>query len=71
MHTSNANLNKNDAKKHVSMKLLEVSLWCLHFSIMFSEWEVTSLYFLQVWWALHLYLQLKIPFAKWNEALHE
>ena len=44
---------KNDAKKptflrkHVSMKLLEVSLSCL--SLMFSEGEVKSPYFLQVW----------------------
>ena len=49
---------KNDAKKthilrnHVSMKLLEVSLSCLHFSLMFSEGEVKSPYFLQVWRAL-------------------
>jgi hypothetical protein len=30
-----------------------VSLSCLHFSLMFSEGEVKSPYFLQVWWALH------------------
>ena len=34
---------------HVSMKLLEVSLSCIHFSLMFSEGEVKSPYFLQVW----------------------
>ena len=43
------NLFLNDAKKqiifaeHVSMKLLEVSLSCLHFSLMFYEEEVKSL----------------------------
>ena len=43
------NLFLNDAKKqiifaeHVSMKLLEVSLSCLHFSLMFYEGEVKSL----------------------------
>jgi len=48
----------NDAKKqhilqkHVSMKLLEVSPSCLHFSFIFSEGEVKSPYFLKVWWAL-------------------
>ena len=31
---------------------VEVSLSCLHFSLMFSEGEVKSPYFLQVWWAL-------------------
>ena len=35
-----------------SMKLLEVSLSCLHFSLMFSKGEVNSPCFLQVWWAL-------------------
>jgi hypothetical protein len=35
-------------RKHISMKLLEVSLSCLHFSLMFSEGEVKSLYVLQV-----------------------
>jgi ssDNA-specific exonuclease RecJ len=39
-------------QKHVSIKLLEVSLSCLHFSLMFSEGEVKSPCFLQVWWAL-------------------
>ena len=34
------------------MKLLGVSLSCLHFSHMFSEGEVRSPYVLQVWWAL-------------------
>jgi hypothetical protein len=29
-----------------------VSLSCLHFSLVFSEGEVKSPYFLQVWWAL-------------------
>jgi hypothetical protein len=38
--------------KRVSMTLLEVSLACLHFSLMVSEGEVKSPYFLQVWWAL-------------------
>ena len=32
-------------QKHVSMKLLEVSLSCLHFSLMFSEGEVKSPWF--------------------------
>jgi hypothetical protein len=43
-------------RKHVSMTLLEVSLPCLHFSIMVSEGEVKSPYFLHVclWWALHV-----------------
>ena len=36
-------------EKHVSMNLLEVSLSCLHFSLMFSEREVKSSYVLQVW----------------------
>jgi site-specific DNA-adenine methylase len=36
-------------RKHVSMTLLEVSPSCLHFSLMFSEGEVESPYFLQVW----------------------
>ena len=36
-------------QKHVSMMLLEVSLSCLHFSLMVSEGEVKSPYFLQVW----------------------
>jgi hypothetical protein len=36
-------------QKHVSIKLLEVSLSCLHFSLMFSEGEVKSPCFLQVW----------------------
>jgi hypothetical protein len=45
---------KNDVKKktfllkHVSMKLLEVSLSCLHFSHLFPEGE-KSPYFSQVW----------------------
>jgi hypothetical protein len=39
-------------QNHVSMKLVEVSLSCLHFSLMFSEGEIKSPYFLQVWWAL-------------------
>jgi hypothetical protein len=34
---------------HVSMKLLEVSLSCLHFSRMFSEGEVKSPFALQVY----------------------
>jgi hypothetical protein len=38
--------------KHVSTKLLDVSLSCLHFSLVFSEGEVKSPCFLQVWWAL-------------------
>ena len=37
---------------HISMKLVEVSLSCLHFSLTFSEGEVKSPCFLQVWWAL-------------------
>jgi hypothetical protein len=40
--------NNTFLQKHVSMKLLEVSLSCLHFSLMFSEGEVKSPYF---WWA--------------------
>lgn len=39
-------------KKHDSLKLLKVSLSCLLFCLMFSEGEIISLYFLQVWWAL-------------------
>jgi hypothetical protein len=47
----------NDAKKqHIfaetclyELKLLEVYLSCLHFSLMFSEGEVKSPCFLQVW----------------------
>ena len=35
--------------KYVSMKLLEVSLSCLHFSLLSSEGEVKSPCFLQVW----------------------
>ena len=43
--------DNNDAKKqhfcgNMSMKLLEVSLSCLHFSLMFSEGEVKSPCFL-------------------------
>ena len=36
------------------MKLLEISLSCFHFSLMFSEGEDSSLpgFFLQVWWTL-------------------
>jgi hypothetical protein len=37
--------NNTFLQKHVSMKLLEVSLSCLHFSLMFSEGEVKSPYF--------------------------
>ena len=36
-------------RKHVSMMLLEVSLSCLHFSLMVSVGEVKSPCFLQVW----------------------
>jgi hypothetical protein len=39
-------------RKHVSMILLEVSLSCLHFSLMVSVGEIKSPYFLQVWWAV-------------------
>jgi hypothetical protein len=49
-------LNDAGKKTHfcgiMSVKLLEVSLSCLHFSLMFSEGEVKSSYFLQVWRAL-------------------
>ena len=34
--------NKFFLRKHVSMKLLEVSLSCLHFSLMFSVGEIKS-----------------------------
>jgi GT2 family glycosyltransferase len=51
--------NPTFLRKHVSMTLLEVSLSCLHFSLMISEREVKSPYFLQVWWAL-----LKVIFVK-------
>ena len=46
----NVKIHKNERKRliHVSMKLLEVSLSCLHF----SEGELKSLCFPQVWWAL-------------------
>ena len=40
---------KTFLQKHVSMKLLEVSLSCLHLPLMLSEGEVKSPYFLQVW----------------------
>jgi hypothetical protein len=39
-------------RNHVPMMLLEVSLSSLQFSLMVSEGEVKSPYFLQVWWAL-------------------
>ena len=42
--------NNTFLRKHVSMKLLEVSLECLHFSFMLSEGRVKSPYFLPVWW---------------------
>ena len=48
----------NDMKKqHIFAETclyedVEVSLSGLHFSLMFSEGEVKSPYFLQVWWAL-------------------
>ena len=51
----NANIKKNNVEKptflqkHVSTTLLEVSLSCLHFSLVVSEGEVKSPYFLQVW----------------------
>ena len=48
--------NNTFLRKYVSMKLLEVSLSCLHFSLMFSEGEVKSPCFLQVWWALEQYV---------------
>lgn len=35
--------------KYISLKLVEVSLSCLHFSFMFCEGEIKSSYFLQVW----------------------
>jgi len=41
--------NNTFLRKHVSMKLLEVSLSCIHFSLMFFEGEVKSPCFLQVW----------------------
>ena len=41
-------------RKHVSLKLLEDSLSYLLFSLMFSQGEVKSPYFLQVWGALVL-----------------
>ena len=44
--------NNTFLRKHVSMKLLEVFPSCLHFSLMFSEGEIKSPCFLQVWWAL-------------------
>jgi hypothetical protein len=44
--------NNTFLQKHVSMMLLEVSLSCLHFSLMFSEGEVKSPCFLQVRWVL-------------------
>jgi hypothetical protein len=50
-HTSNASIKKNDAKTPphfcgiMSIKLLEVSLSCLHFSLLFTEGEVKSPYF--------------------------
>ena len=51
-------VNKILAKAHFKCKYLKkwcekkVSLSCLHFSLLFSEGEVKSAYFLQVWWAL-------------------
>jgi hypothetical protein len=42
---------------NMSMKLLEVSPSCLHFSLMFSEGEVKSPCFLKVWWALNSMFQ--------------
>jgi hypothetical protein len=36
-------------RKHVTLKLFEVSLSCLHFSLMFSEGEVKCPYFVQMW----------------------
>jgi hypothetical protein len=39
-------------KKTPTFLWKHVSLSCLHFSLMFSEGEVKSPYFLQVWWAL-------------------
>jgi hypothetical protein len=41
--------NNTFLQKNVAMKLLEVSLSCLHFSLMFFEGEVKSSCFLQVW----------------------
>ena len=42
---------KKSKKKNTFLQK-HVSLSCLHFSLMFSEGEVKSPYFLQVWWAL-------------------
>jgi hypothetical protein len=64
----------NDAKKttilrkHASMKQLVVSPSCLDFSLMFSEGEVKSPCFLEVWWALisfHLPLFVSFSFVFW------
>jgi hypothetical protein len=49
---------------HVSMKLLEVTLPCLHFSLMFPEGEVKSPCFLQVWRALPVALSAAPEFIE-------
>ena len=51
--------------KQVSMKLSEISLSCFHFSLLFSEGEVKSPCFLQVWWALY------IPWFLWINLLKQ
>jgi hypothetical protein len=50
------------SEKNPTFLRKHVSLSCLHFSLIFSEGEVKSPYFLQVWWALfrHSYSMMQI-----------
>ena len=48
MQKKNVKKTPTILRNHVAMMLLEVSLSCLQFSLMVSEGEVKSPYFLQV-----------------------